>query len=121
MPRDSGGIGKTGKKHKKALVKWQSKEKGAASSVAAAAAASTNDDELEERAEAAAGVAAAPAAADAALTSVTETKTMKRVRFADLPPRVEGRFALPRSQGWTWGRYFDHTIEHFREVTLHER
>lgn len=113
MPRARiGGIGKTGNKQKKAMKKFQSKQKGEVSSTAAAAAASTDDDELEEPAEAAAGAAAAAAA----LTPVTETKAVKRVRFADFPPRVEGRFALPRSQGWTWGGRVDHPDAEFRWI-----
>ena len=105
MPRDPGGIGKTGSKSKKARAKWKAKQEGKSSSTtttAATAAAATDDEELEEHAEAAAAAHAVASAAAAGLPPSTEAKCVKRVRFAPLPPRVEGRFSLPRSEGWTW-------------------
>ena len=41
---------------------------------------------------------------------------MKRVSFGALPPRVEGRFTLPRSEGWRWGGRWDHPDESYRAV-----
>ena len=52
MPRDSGGIGRTGKKHKQAAQRWRAKDKGKNStgSTAAASPAATTNEEPEEKA-----------------------------------------------------------------------
>ena len=123
MPRDSGGIGKTGKKHKAALKRWLAQKEGAqstASSTGASAGASTVDDEPEEPPAAGSAAPVAAAATAAAKPVVAEVTRGKRVSFAPLPPRVEGRFTRPRSEGWTWGGRFDHRDEVMRAVMTTE-
>ena len=93
MPRDRGGIGRTGKKRKKSEPPGSSH---------------TSPQVLGAQASA---VVEAPAAAGAAEqapstfpSAMDEEKSSKRVRFDRNPPRVTGiRRVRPVSGPWTWG------------------
>ena len=99
MPRDKGGIGRTGNKHKKKTVaEPRNTRAGATSRTAAAPAATTapatNTKEQEEP-------AAAAAAEPETETCRPATRTrIRKVRFVvDQPPR-----ARRPPYEWTWGR-----------------
>ena len=109
MPRDKGGHGRTGSKHK------------AAAATREAAAAAQAAEQLTRPAppapswpkrrrtasmeEQPATPADAAVQASAQVTEQLAKKTKKMVRFADeLPTYRDGQKTLPGSAGWTWGR-----------------
>ena len=104
MPRDRGGIGRTGKKRKKSEPPGSSH---------------TSPQVLGAQASA---VVEAPAAAGAAEqapstfpSAMDEEKSSKRVRFDRNPPRVTGiRRVRPVSDPWTWGGVYDFPSDHPR-------
>ena len=102
MPRDRGGIGRTGSKQKKARAKESSKTSPQAAEAAAAAMP-----------EAAAAAEAAVEQASTPAVMLDEDAVRKRVRFERNPPRVTGiRRILPASQPWTWGGRWNHPPDH---------
>ena len=100
MPRDRGGSGRTGNKHKVAAEKRR---------LAAAAAAAQ---EVQPPASPA-KIAAAPTNEDAeeivGPLSSSVKKGKKQVSFAPLPRiRARSRHPRPTSEDWTWGGLVDH-------------
>ena len=100
MPRDKGGHGRTGSKHKKAIGKFQAKKKEAAarpatrlSSPASTAAPATTEDEVEDPAATPSKAQKEP---DQHETEIVTHKTHKRVRFAENLPRNDGLRWPPR-------------------------
>ena len=92
MPRDRGGIGRTGKKQKKARTLGSSQTSLQVVEAAAGAVAEP--------------CSAAETAEQASLTAMNDDAGcagQKRVRFEPDPPRVTGvRRTLPVSGPWTW-------------------
>ena len=102
MPRDRGGIGRTGQKRKK------SKSPGS-SHTSPQVMGATPD--AVAAARAAAG--AAKQAPSSSPSAMDEENLIKRVRFERNPPRITGiRRVRPVSDPWTWTGRWDFAIDH---------
>ena len=102
MPRDRGGIGRTGKKQQKARTLGSSQTSPQVAEAAAGAVAEP--------------CSAAETAEQASLTAMNDDAGcagQKRVRFEPDPPRPTGiRRTLPVSGPWTWGGRWDFPTDH---------
>ena len=102
MPRDRGGIGRTGKKQKKARTLGSSQTSLQVAEAAAGAVAEP--------------CSAAETAEQASLTAMPDDAGcagQKRGRFEPDPPRPTGiRRTLPVSGPWTWGGRWDFPTDH---------
>ena len=109
MPRDKGGTGRTGSKHKAAKAKREAAVAAQAAEQPIQPAPQASPRPKRPRTasteEQPATPADAAAQASAQVTEQLANKTKKMVRFADeLPAYHDGRKTLPGSNGWTWGR-----------------
>ena len=102
MPRDRGGIGRTGKKQQKARTLGSSQTSPQVAEAAAGAVAEP--------------CSAAETAEQASLTAMNDDAGcagQKRVRFEPDPPRPTGiRRTLPVSGPWTWGGRWSYSSDH---------
>ena len=104
MPRDRGGIGRTGSKQKRS----KAAESSQTSPKAAEATAGTV-------AEADAAAEAAEQAPPVAIDEDNSCNGQKRVRFARDPPRATGfRRVLPVSEPWTWCGRWQRPTDHLQ-------
>ena len=102
MPRDRGGIGRTGSKQKRS----KAAESSQTSPKAAEATAGTV-------AEADAAAEAAEQAPPVAIDEDNSCNGQKRVRFERNPPRATGlRRVLPASEPWSWGGRWNYPTDH---------
>ena len=102
MPRDRGGIGRTGSKQKRSKAAGSSQTSPEAAEAEAGAGAEAD--------------AAAEAAEQAPLVAINEgtgCTGQKRVRFERNPPRATGlRRVLPASESWSWGGRWNYPADH---------
>eukprot|EP00966_Prymnesium_polylepis_P236741 5475315-Prymnesium_polylepis.1 len=117
MPRDKGGHGRTGSKHKKAIAKFHAKINEAAARPATSAslpasktAPATTDTEVEDPGATPSKAQEEPEQHE---TENVTKKSRKRLRFAADLPRNDDRHSRPTHTGRTWGRHFDRPTEHF--------
>ena len=109
MPRDKGGTGRTGSKHKAAKAKREAAAAAQAAEQPIQPAPQASPRPKRRRTASTEEQPATPsdaaAQASAQVTEQLAKKTKKMVRFADeLPTYRDGRKTLPGSAGWTWGR-----------------
>ena len=106
MPRDRGGIGRTGNKPKKSAAKRAAAAEATADNVSptsptSAEAAPTNKEEEE-------GLEIVGPFSPSVTKQVKKFKSkMKKVSWAPLPRVEHGRRTKRLTNGWTWGGHFD--------------